>query len=70
VYRCAIGPGGGGDIGPLRAGGVPCLGMQSDTQRYSDHHQSGDDTIDTVNPRELEPGASSMAILSIVLAEE
>jgi len=44
--------------------------MQSDTQRDSEHHQSGDDTIDTVDPRELEPGASSMAILSIVLAEE
>jgi Zn-dependent M28 family amino/carboxypeptidase len=62
--------GGGVDIGPLMAKGVPGLGLRVNHQRYFDFHHSGNDTIDAVNDRELELGAISMAIMSYLIAEE
>jgi len=62
--------GGGGDISPLGSKGVPTLGVNFDTQRYFDYHHSDNDTIDKVNPRELELGAAAMAIMAYILAEE
>ena len=66
-----IKPGGGGvDIGPLAASGTVMMGLVPDSQRYFDVHHSGIDTLDTVNPRELELGATSMAMLVWLLSEE
>jgi carboxypeptidase Q len=60
----------GVDIGPLIAKGVPGFGLNVDNQRYFDYHHSDNDTIDTVNERELELGAIAMAIMSYMIAEE
>lgn len=66
-----VAPGwGGADIGELRKRGVPCLGLRPDPQRYFDYHHSDLDTIDKVNPRELELGAIAMAIFAYVFAQE
>jgi hypothetical protein len=66
-----VAPGwGGADIGELRKKGVPCLGLKPDPQRYFDYHHSDLDTIDKVNPRELELGAIAMAIFSYIFAQE
>jgi Zn-dependent M28 family amino/carboxypeptidase len=62
--------GGGVDIGPLMAQGVPGLGLSVNHQRYFDFHHSANDTIDAVDDRELELGAVAMAIMSYMLAEE
>ena len=62
--------GGGADIGPLAAQGVPLMGLNVEVHRYFDYHHTEIDTIDAVNERELELGAISMAILSYVIAEE
>ncbi len=61
---------GGSDIGPLRRKGVVCLGLQVDGQKYFDYHHSDSDTIDKVNERELELGASAVAIVAFIIAEE
>lgn len=64
-------PGGGGvDIAPLGASGTVLMGLIPDSQRYFDVHHSGTDTLDKVNPRELELGAVAMALLSYLLAQE
>lgn len=64
-------PGGGGaDISPLAAAGVPAIGLSPESSRYFDYHHCETDTIDKVNPRELELGATAMAILSYALAQE
>ncbi|HEY9048231.1 MAG TPA: M28 family peptidase [Ohtaekwangia sp.] len=55
--------GGGADIGPLQAQGVPIIGFLPDSQRYFDYHHTQEDTIDKVSKRELELGAASMASL-------
>jgi carboxypeptidase Q len=66
-----IRPGGGGvDIGPLGESGTVLISLVPDSQRYFDVHHSGTDTIDKVNPRELQLGANAMALLAWVLAEE
>jgi carboxypeptidase Q len=64
-------PGGGGvDIAPLAEGGTVMMGLIPDSQRYFDVHHSGTDTLDAVNPRELELGATAMALLAYLLAQE
>jgi Iap family predicted aminopeptidase len=62
--------GGGADISPLSVIGIPTIGLRVDSQRYFDYHHSDNDTIDTVNERELELGAIAMAILAYLIAEQ
>lgn len=62
--------GGGADISALGALGVPVVGLMVESQRYFDYHHSDNDTIDKVNPRELELGAIALAILSYEISEE
>lgn len=64
-------PGGGGvDIAPLAASGTIMMDLVPDSQRYFDVHHSGTDVLQSVNPRELELGASAMALLAYLLAQE
>ncbi len=60
----------GVDISPMVAKGVPGFGLDVENQRYFDYHHSDNDTIDKVNPRELELGAIVEALLSYLIAEE
>ena len=46
------------------------LGYVPDSQRYMDVHHSANDTFDSVHPRELELGASSIAIMAYLISEE
>jgi carboxypeptidase Q len=63
-------PGGGGvDIGPLAESGTVLMGLVPDSQRYFDVHHSGTDTLDKVHPRELELGATALALLAYLLSE-
>ncbi len=62
--------GSGADISPLVQQGVPGLGLVPEGHRYFDYHHSDNDTIDKVNPRELELGAAAMAIMAYLLSEE
>lgn len=63
-------PGGGGsDIGPIKNAKAQ-IGYVPDNQRYMDLHHSSNDNYNSVNPREMELGASAMAILVYLLSEE
>ena len=62
--------GGGADISPLAEAGVPMIGLMPENQRYFDYHHSDKDTIDKVNPRELELGAVAIAIFAYEIAQE
>jgi hypothetical protein len=56
--------GSGADIGPLKKlGGVTLIGYRPDSQRYFDVHHAETDVFESVNKRELELGAASMAAL-------
>lgn len=54
---------GGADVGPLMAKGYTVGEILPDSQRYSDYHHTTIDTMDKVNPRELQLGAAAMTAL-------
>ena len=60
----------GVDISPMVASGVPGFGLDPETHRYFDYHHSDKDTIDKVNPRELEMGAVAEALLAWLISQE
>jgi hypothetical protein len=61
--------GGGADIAPLGALGVPLFGLLTDSRRYFDYHHSDRDRIDTVQPQDLELGAAVLAYFAWALGE-
>lgn len=54
--------GSGVDISFLSELKIPLAGLVTNSQRYFDYHHSASDTIDKVNKRELQLGASTMAV--------
>jgi hypothetical protein len=63
-------PGGGGsDIGPLVADGVPGFGVRTVGTHYFDWHHTNADTFDKIVPREFQLNVASLAVLSYVLAD-
>ena len=60
---------GGADISPLTKAGVLSLSMRPDGSRYFDLHHSPADTIDKVDPTDLENNAAAMALMAYLLAE-
>ncbi len=64
-YRLNVlesGPG-GADVGPLIDHGATVGEIITESQRYFDYHHTTIDTMDKVNPRELQLGAAAMAAL-------
>ena len=63
-------PGGGGsDISPLLAVGVPGFGVQTVGTHYFDWHHTNADRFDKIVPREFQLNVASLAVLSYVLAD-
>jgi Zn-dependent M28 family amino/carboxypeptidase len=60
---------GGADISPMRAGGVPLLGLRQDVSRYFDYHHTPADTLDKVDRAELLQNAAALAVMAYALAE-
>ena len=61
--------GGGADVGPLRAAGVPLFSPIQDASRYFDVHHSADDTFDKIDREELNTGVAAVAALAYALAD-
>lgn len=53
----------GTDIEPILSKNIVKVGLRPDSQRYFDYHHAANDTFDSVNKRELELGAATMASL-------
>jgi Zn-dependent M28 family amino/carboxypeptidase len=60
---------GGADISPLTDNGVLSLSMRPDASHYFDLHHSPADTIDKVDPDDLQRNAAAMALMAYLLAE-
>lgn len=66
----AISQGGGGsDIAPLLADGVPGFGVRTVEAHYFDWHHTDADSFDKIVPREFQLNVASLAVLSYVLAD-
>ena len=54
--------GGGSDIEPLVAAGVPVVDLQQDGTRYFDIHHTADDTLDKVDRPQLQQNVAAWAV--------
>lgn len=75
LARLGLGPdnigasGGGADIGPIMAEGVPGMGHNVDGTRYFWYHHTHADTVDKLDPREVAMNVAAMAVMAYVIAE-
>ena len=61
--------GGGADITPLMATGVPGMGLSVDGTRYFWYHHSDADTVDKLDPDEVALCVATMAVIAYVVAD-
>ena len=61
--------GGGADIGPIMALGVPGLGLNVDGTKYFWYHHTEADTIDKLDPHEMALCVATMAVMAYVVAD-
>lgn len=61
--------GGGVDIGPLMRLGVPGMGLNVDGTRYFWYHHSHADTVDKVDPADLNRCAAALAVMAYIVAD-
>lgn len=61
--------GGGADIGPIMQRGVPGMGLSVDGTRYFWFHHSEADTIDKLDPREMNLCIATLAVMAYVVAD-
>lgn len=59
----------GADISPMQALGVPAFGLWQDSRTYFNYHHTAADTLDKINPRELQENAAVMAVLAYAIAD-
>lgn len=65
-----IGPSGGGaDIGPIMATGVPGMGLEVDGTRYFWFHHTDADTPDKLDPKEVQRCVAVMAVMAYIAAD-
>ncbi|MEX1366763.1 MAG: M20/M25/M40 family metallo-hydrolase [Nannocystaceae bacterium] len=60
---------GGADISPLMEAGVLGMSVRPDVEHYFDLHHSPADTIDKIDPDQLQRNAAVMALMAYLLAE-
>jgi carboxypeptidase Q len=61
--------GGGADIGPIMALGVPGMGLNVEGSRYFWYHHTAADTPDKLDPRDVARSVAAMAVMAWVAAE-
>jgi hypothetical protein len=62
-------PGGGPDIYPLIAAGVPSLRLHQDGRDYFDLHHTADDTVDKLDARSLDQNVAAFAVFAWLVAD-
>lgn len=61
--------GGGADIGPIMALGVPGLGLNVEDSKYFWYHHTESDTVDKLPPRDVALCVATMAVMAYVVAD-
>ena len=62
-------PGGGPDLLPLIADGVPTLRLHQDGRDYFDLHHTADDTVDKLDARALDQNVAAFAVFAWLVAD-
>lgn len=58
----------GADISPLSIAGVPGFAPLMDSRKYFDYHHTAADTLDKIDPKELQENGALVAILAYALS--
>ena len=61
--------GGGADIGLLAPAHVPVLALAQDATAYFDYHHTSNDTLDKIDPKDLDQNVASWVAVAYVAAE-
>jgi carboxypeptidase Q len=61
--------GGGADIGPMMALGMPGMGLTVEPTRYFWYHHTDADTLDKLDPEEVARCVAAMAVMAYVVAD-
>jgi carboxypeptidase Q len=61
--------GGGADIGPLMARGVPGMGLIVEGTRYFWYHHTDGDTLDKLDPADMAECVAALAVMAYVVAD-
>ena len=70
VYgRGVVRGGGGADIGPLMREGVPGMSLNTNNERYFWYHHTPADTVDKLDPGEVQRCVAMLAIMAYVVAD-
>ena len=62
-------PGGGADIGPLMAEGVPGAALTHNSKKYFWYHHSPADTLDKIEPKDFTDCVATLAVTVFVVAD-
>ena len=62
-------PGGGPDIGPMEALGVPTIRLRQNGADYFDLHHTPDDTLDKIDPDQLAQNVAAYVVFAYLAAE-
>ena len=70
INASAVVPGGGGaDVGPMMALGVPGMSPDVDGSKYFWYHHTDADTMDKLDPHEVALCVATMAVMAYVIAD-
>ena len=61
--------GGGADIGPIMREGVPGASLDVEGSHYFDIHHTASDTLDKIDPRDLQLCVATMAVFAYTIAD-
>ncbi|MFT7319169.1 M20/M25/M40 family metallo-hydrolase, partial [Congregibacter sp.] len=62
-------PGAGPDLTPLVKAGMPSLRLHQDGNDYFDLHHTADDTLDKINPHDLDQNVAAFAVFAWLAAD-
>jgi Zn-dependent M28 family amino/carboxypeptidase len=60
--------GGGTDVGPVLATGVPAVTLDQSGQRYFDWHHTPEDTLDKIDPAQLRQNVAAWTAMLWIVA--
>lgn len=61
--------GGGADIGPIMREGIPGASLDVEGSHYFDIHHTASDTLDKIDPRDLQLCVATMAVFAYTIAD-
>lgn len=60
---------GGSDLGPMSPARVPILSLSQDATTYFDYHHTANDTLDKIDPKDLDQNVAAWAAIAYAIAE-